>query len=180
MTEIDDEERRRLLCETYYRDVYEFMIYFTGNRNNAEDLTQEVFLRALDALRRYEERSSMKTWILTIAKYVAIDHARKKRIRSWFELDMLKGITSSLGSPEKELQVKEERQQLIAAMQKLKPKYRNVVIFRGLKEYSIKETAEILGCSEAKVRVDYHRAVKELKGYLKGYMEGAWARGLSR
>ncbi|MEJ8547431.1 RNA polymerase sigma factor [Brevibacillus borstelensis] len=174
------DQRCRLICENYYRDVYRFLVYFTGNQTCAEDLTQEVFIRAMEALKRYEERSSMKTWILGIAKHVAIDHARKQKIRSWFGLEKVQDITSRIGYPETEIQAKEEREQLREAMLKLKPKFRNVVIFRGLKELSIKETAEILGCSEAKVRVDYHRAVKELKGHLQGFREGEWERGLSR
>ena len=49
------------------------------------------------------------------------------------------------------------------AISKLKPNYRTVVILRGINEFSIKETSEILQCSESKVKVDYHRALKELK-----------------
>ena len=53
------------------------------------------------------------------------------------------------------------------AISKLKPNYRTVVILRGINEFSIKETSEILQCSEAKVKVDYHRALKELKRRIK-------------
>lgn len=49
------------------------------------------------------------------------------------------------------------------AISKLKPNFRAVVILRGINELSIKETAEILQCSESKIKVDYHRALKELK-----------------
>ncbi len=49
------------------------------------------------------------------------------------------------------------------AISKLKPNYRAVVILRGINEFSVKETSEVLQCSESKVKVDYHRALKELK-----------------
>ncbi|WP_094700115.1 RNA polymerase sigma factor [Brevibacillus laterosporus] len=176
----DIEGRSRLVYEQYYLEVYQFMIYFTGNRNNAEDLTQEVFIRVLDALPRYEERSSMKTWILSIAKHVAIDYGRKRRIRAWLGMEPIMGLPSKHGRPESELEAKEEKELMISAMLRLKPKYRSVVILRGLKEFSIKETAEILECSEAKVRVDFHPAVKQLRTYLKGYWEGGWEHELSR
>ncbi|WP_430541092.1 RNA polymerase sigma factor [Sporosarcina thermotolerans] len=57
----------------------------------------------------------------------------------------------------------ENWQDLQRALVKLKPHYRSVIILRGLNELSIKETAEALRCSEGKVRVDFHRALQELK-----------------
>ena len=63
-------------------------------------------------------------------------------------------------------------QMVHAAISKLKPKYRAVVILRGINECSIKETSEILQCSESKVKVDYHRALKDLKGKLNIGVEG--------
>ncbi|MDN9011229.1 RNA polymerase sigma factor [Brevibacillus laterosporus] len=163
-----------LIYEQYYRDVYHFMIYFTGNRSVAEDLTQEVFLRVLDSLKRYEERASMKTWILRIAKYVAIDHSRKKRIRAWFGMETINKIPSKLGQPEEEYAGKEGRRHVVEAVLRMKPKYRSVLILHGLKEYNIKETAEILCCSEGKVKVDYHRAMKEMRRFLEGDIERGW------
>ncbi|AKF92786.1 RNA polymerase sigma factor [Brevibacillus laterosporus] len=153
----------REIYRLYAKEVYQYLYYFTGNRNDAEDLTQEVFLRVIKSLSRFEQRSSMKTWILHIARYVAIDEYRKNRLQTVFGGTLLKLLPSSVGLPEKELQDKEQRTHFEQAMLSLKPKYRNVIILRGIREYSVKETADILGCSEAKVKVDFHRAMKMLR-----------------
>ncbi|WP_232696770.1 RNA polymerase sigma factor [Brevibacillus daliensis] len=151
------------IYEEYYKEVYQFLLYFTGDRNNAEDLTQEVFLRVMDALPRFEQRSSLKTYILRIAKRVVYDDYRKKKVKTIFAGKWLMFFHSEEGLPEEELQAKEDKKNVEKALQQIKPKYRTIIFLRGVKGYSIKETAEVIGCSEAKVKVDYHRAKKELR-----------------
>jgi RNA polymerase sigma-70 factor, ECF subfamily len=76
---------------------------------------------------------------------------------------LLKLLPSSEGLPEKELQDKEERSFFETALLQLKPKYRNVIVLRGIREYTVKETADILGCTEGKVKVDFYRAMKMMR-----------------
>jgi len=64
----------------YGDDIYKFLVYYTGNRD-VEDLVQDVFLKALGSVGSFEVRSQPKTWLLTIARHTAIDHARKQRLR---------------------------------------------------------------------------------------------------
>ncbi|PPA89456.1 RNA polymerase subunit sigma-70 [Brevibacillus laterosporus] len=157
----------------YYRDVYQFLLFFTGDEHSVEDLTQEVFMKVLKALPQFDERASLKTWILHIAKNVAIDQHRRKRLSVVFGNNLLKLIPAAKDrQPEEAFQAKEEKEYIESAILKLKPKYRMIVILRGVKEYSVKETAEILGCSEAKVKVDFHRAIKMLQQKLQTYMRG--------
>lgn len=76
----DIENLEECIIEIYrchYVDVYRFLICFTGNENDAEDLTQEVFIRVLKNISNYQT-GILKTWIFSIAKHVAIDHYRKK------------------------------------------------------------------------------------------------------
>lgn len=146
----------------YYLDVYRFLICFTGNQNDAEDLTQEVFIRVLNNLSNFNT-GSLKTWIFSIAKHIAIDHYRKKKFSSIFSEGFFKQIVSSEKGPNDLLVQNEMKRAVHAAISKLKPDFRTVVILRGINEFSIKETAEILHCSESKVKVDYHRALKVLK-----------------
>lgn len=147
----------------YSREVYQYLYHFNGSREEAEDMTQEVFLRVIKSLHRFEARSSMRTWILHIAKHVAIDEYRKKKLQTIFGGTLLKLLPSTEGLPEKELQAKEERTHFEKALLQLKPKFRNVIVLRGIREYTVRETADILGCTEAKVKVDYHRAMKMIK-----------------
>lgn len=147
----------------YYLDVYRFLVCFTGNQNDAEDLTQEVFIRVLKGLSNFNSNYHLKTWIFSIAKHVAIDHYRKKRFSSLFKDGFFNQLLSDEKKPDEEFEVAELKRFIHEAIANLKPKYRAVVILRGINEFSINETSEILQCSVAKVKVDYHRALKELK-----------------
>ncbi|MBO8171253.1 MAG: RNA polymerase sigma factor [Bacillaceae bacterium] len=152
------------IYQTYYKDVYNFLFHFTGDKNNAEDLTQETFLRILKSLSNYSGKSSLKTWVFSVAKHVALDHYRRKKFTSVLSgINFLKNIPSTEGIPEMKVEHGEVRHLVHQALLALKPNYRAVIILRALRELSIKETAEILGCSESKVKVDYHRALKKLQ-----------------
>ncbi|MEO4054403.1 RNA polymerase sigma factor [Solibacillus sp. CAU 1738] len=152
-----------VIYNDHYLDVYRFLVCFTGNQNDAEDLTQEVFIRVLKNLSNYNSGHKLKTWIFSIAKHVAIDHYRKKRFASVFKDGFFKQLASNDKKPNEAFEITEMKQFVHDAIAKLKPSYRSVVILRGINEFSVKETSEILQCSEAKVKVDYHRALKDLK-----------------
>ncbi|MFA9557971.1 RNA polymerase sigma factor [Evansella sp. AB-rgal1] len=151
-----------VLCEAYYRDVYQFCLYFTNNKNDAEDLTQETFVKVLNGLSHFHHRAKVKTWILSIAKNTAIDHYRRKKIIKFLPEIFINERMTESGVPDEVYRVKEEWQEVEIALISLKPLYRNVIILKGIQELSNKETAEILGCNETKVRVTFHRAIKQL------------------
>jgi RNA polymerase sigma-70 factor, ECF subfamily len=146
-----------------YLDVYKFLICFLGNQNDAEDLTQEVFIRVLKNLSSYNQQSSIKTWIFSIAKHAAIDHHRKNKFISIFKENFFKKIASETKLPNELIEEQELQKKVHDTISTLKPHYRSIVILRGINEFSVKETSEILQCSESKVKVRYHRALKELR-----------------
>ncbi|MEK4092023.1 MULTISPECIES: RNA polymerase sigma factor [unclassified Viridibacillus] len=155
----------------HYLDVYRFLICFSGNQNDAEDMTQEVFLRVLNNLPSLNRINNLKTWIFSIAKHVAIDHYRKKKFATLFTEGYFLQFKSNNTEPNELVEQSELKKSVHVAISKLKPNFRTVVILRGINELSIKETAEILQCSESKVKVDYHRALKELKNKLNTDIE---------
>ena len=152
-----------VIYNEHYLDVYRFLVCFSGNQNDAEDMTQEVFIRVLKNLPNFNSVNKLKTWIFSIAKHVAVDHYRKKKFASVFKDGFFKQLESNDNTPDEEFEITEIKQIVHGAISKLKPNYRAVVILRGINEFSIKETSEILQCTESKVKVDYHRALKELK-----------------
>lgn len=152
----------------YYLDVYKFIICYSGNQNDSEDMTQEVFIRVLKNLSKYNYSASLKTWIFSIAKHVAIDHYRKTRFTYILKEGFFKQLISNEKGPIEYAEQNEFKNYVHETISKIKPNYRMVLILRGINEFSIKETAQILNYSEAKVKVVYHRALKELEQKLNG------------
>lgn len=157
------ESRIISIYNAHYLDVYRFLVCFSGSQTDAEDMTQEVFIRVLKNLATFQSGNNLKTWIFSIAKHIAVDHYRKKRFVSVLKDGYFKQLEAKDKKPDKAFEVTEMKQIVHEAISALKPTYRAVVILRGINEFSIRETAEILQCTESKVKVDYHRALKDLK-----------------
>ncbi|QQE75748.1 sigma-70 family RNA polymerase sigma factor [Brevibacillus composti] len=174
------EQQFNQIYQAYHKDVYHFLYCFTGNRGDAEDLTQETFIRVAASLSKFEGRAHLKTWMIAIAKNLSREWARKKRLSSFFTDVILRNMPAEDGLPEPELETKESYKQILAGLQKLKPQYRTVIILRLIEEYSVKETAEILSCTEIKVKVDFHRAIKKLQNVLEPDARGEWKNVLAK
>ncbi|RHW41518.1 RNA polymerase sigma factor [Neobacillus notoginsengisoli] len=164
--------RKEIISEwfqQYSHDVYNFLIYYTGKRD-VEDLVQETFIKALKGLERFNYNSSPKTWLFTIARNLAIDDARKKKNRIWDKITRFEQQPEGVDSetPETIFEANEQAEELLAAIQKLKQNYREVVILRGIKELSVAETAAVLNWTEDMVRTNYHRALKVLRNQRGG------------
>lgn len=147
----------------YSNDIYQYLIYYLGT-SDVEDLVQEVFIRAIKNIDTFEEKSSPKTWLFSIARHVGIDEIRKKQRRKMKSYLMIKPQElSEINHPENTIHINETNKELYLAIQQLKKNYRDVIILRGIKELSVSETAEILNWSEEKVRLTFHRAIKSLQ-----------------
>ncbi|QOY37934.1 RNA polymerase sigma factor [Anaerobacillus isosaccharinicus] len=174
MTNSYDKEIIQQLYDDYLEEVYQYCLYFTNNQSEAEDLTQDTFIKVMKNLHSFQGKSSAKTWILSIARHTTIDHFRKRKVSDFLPELFSRFSATPYGIPEAQLDHLEEWEQLQWALLKLKPDFRNVVILRGLKELSIKETAEVLNWKETKVKVDYHRALKQLQNYISKNKEGGF------
>ena len=151
------------LYREFHVDIYHFSLYFSSNQQDAEDITQETFLKALRNSHMLRDRTRAKYWLLSIARHTAIDHLRKKKLKSALP-ELLEKITkNNEDSLDDHILVKEQWQEIQRALLKIKPHYRSLLILRGIQDMTIKETADILECTELKVRVDFYRAVKVLK-----------------
>ncbi|MFI8576803.1 RNA polymerase sigma factor SigX [Rossellomorea aquimaris] len=155
------------LYTDYHQDVFQFLIYMVQNKQQAEDLVQEVYIRVLKSHDRFEGKSSERTWLFSIAKNVAIDHFRKQknwknRILDKFDWSR-NDVTDDGALPEEITVAKEEVQVLYECLKSCSTDYRMVIIMRYLQELSIVETSEVLGWSESKVKTTQHRAIKWLR-----------------
>ncbi|MED3551288.1 RNA polymerase sigma factor [Cytobacillus praedii] len=158
-----DNEKRHLVMEwyeSYYDDVYRFILYMLGDKQLCEDLVHDTFVRAYTAAERFDRRSSVKTWLFSIAKHLVLDELRKRKRRKLFPFEQ--EIPSSF-NVEQLLVNKEAVLELMGHIQKLKPNYRMIIILKMVEDCSTKEIADILEWSEAKVRKTLSRALHSLR-----------------
>jgi RNA polymerase sigma-70 factor, ECF subfamily len=154
----------------YSNDLYQFLIYYLGS-SDVEDLVQEVFIRAIMNMDSFEEKSSPKTWLFSIARHIAIDEMRRKQRSKLKNMIFLRNQESQVSNtPESFLNLTETKKDLYKAIQQLKENYRDVIILRGIKDLSVEETAEILNWKEEKVRITFHRAIKALQKEKERFM----------
>lgn len=153
--------------DSYSDDLYNFLIYYTGS-SDVEDLLQETFIKAIRGYNSFKGQAKPKTWLYQIARRVAIDRARKQKRVKWREqLPIDEDQISITQTPEEIYQLEETKLEIYKAMSKLKYNYRDLLLLRCMKEFSVQETADVLEWNSNKVRVTYHRAMKALKKELR-------------
>ncbi|KIL48966.1 RNA polymerase sigma factor SigX [Jeotgalibacillus alimentarius] len=157
---------KRLYSE-YQQDVFQFLIYMVKNRDTAEDLLQEVYIKVMNSYHRFEGKSSEKTWLFSIAKNVTIDYFRKqqtirKRVMDHFDWGE-REISSNGPLPEEITEQNEEVQKLYSCLDLCTTDQKLVIVTRYIQDLSIAEAAKVLGWSEGKVKTTQHRAIKKLK-----------------
>lgn len=157
----------RDLYTKYHQDLYQFLFYMVRNKEEAEDLVQEVYIRVMGAYRKFEGKSSEKTWLFSIAKNVAIDHFRKhknwkQRLYEKFDWDQQQ-VRDSAPLPEEITIQNEDVKLLYECLDMCKENHRIVLIMRFINSLSIAETAEALSWTESKVKTTQHRALKSLR-----------------
>ncbi|MGD6774927.1 MULTISPECIES: RNA polymerase sigma factor SigX [Bacillaceae] len=163
------------LYEKYHQDVYQFLYYMVNNKEQAEDLVQEVYIKVLRSYDRFEGKSSEKTWLFSIAKHVAIDSFRKQKgwknkLLETFDWNKQQ-VKDHAPLPEEIAVQNEQVQQMYRCLDKCKVDHRLVLILRYIQALSIQETAQILGWTESKVKTTQHRALKVLKAYMEELQE---------
>ncbi|MCZ0754542.1 RNA polymerase sigma factor SigX [Anoxybacillus sp. J5B_2022] len=167
------------LYEKYHQDLFQFLFYMVRNREQAEDLVQEVYMKVLRSYDRFEGRSSEKTWLLSIAKHVAIDFFRKQRSWRYKIMKTFDWTVQPLHDPSplpEEIAVQNEEIQLMyRCLGGCTIDQRLVVVLRFIQGLSVAETAEALGWTESKVKTTQHRALKRLRQQMEEEAaKGGW------
>lgn len=160
-----DSEAFGVLYEQYVEMIFRYIYSHLDNRQDAEDLTEEIFLRAWRALPKYDERGlPFSAFLFRIARNSLIDYYRQKKVVQ--SIDDVE-IHSTQSGPEETVNQNIENQKLREVITQLREDYRNVVIFRFLSGFSPEETAQIMQRSVGAVRVLQHRALAALKDLLE-------------
>ncbi len=153
------------LYEEYLAAIYRFVYSKVGNREEAEDLTSQVFIKAVRNLDQARAAESIQSWLFRVARTTVADHWRHfYRLRMNSLDDLLEGGWE--GPAEESGKAKSERPEMRVRclLQKLPERYRQVLTYRFLLNYSIRETATKMQLSEANVKVLQFRALKKAAG----------------
>jgi RNA polymerase sigma-70 factor, ECF subfamily len=170
------------LLRAHTRKLYNLCYRFSGQSSDAEDLTQEVFIKVFQMLRTYDEtQGAFQTWLNRVARNHLVDHyrrTRKDRLTSSLEDEAgpLAERPGAGASPVEQVESHERKELLQAALERLSPDMREAVILRDLQDFDYQEIAQILGVPEGTVKSRINRGRLELARVLKR-MEGMRGQG---
>lgn len=170
-----DEKAFEEIVRKYQRQVASILYLTLGSRKDVEDLTQDVFIRVYNSLRRVNVESTLFSWIYRVAVNIGIDEVRKRKIRRVVSLDFLMEPGSSDFQPEDPAKASdgvlatEKQESVLAALRRLSPSHRVAIVLREYEDLSYREIAETLGISEQAVKSRIFRAREELQKLLKDY-----------
>ncbi len=169
-----DEKSLEVLIKRYLRPIYSFVYHFIGGSQDAEDITQEVFVRVWKNLKKFNGQKKFKSWVFEIAKNSSIDFIRKKKTIPFSRFEngenyniIAEKIASPLMSAGELLDNKNLGSELIAVIKELSPKYRAVFSYRYNNGLTFREIAESLGESINTVKSRYRRALAALRKTIK-------------
>ena len=158
-----------LLYDYYQPMIYRFVVLKVSRREEAEDITHQVFLNAWQNVRRYEHRGHpFSSWLYRIARNQIIDHYRAQKEEVSLEKLALEDIAVLPQVSAADPSAKLETERVLRAVRKLKAEYQDVIILRFIEDLSIKETASALKKTEGAVKLMQHRAMQELKKMMEG------------
>lgn len=152
-----------LLYDRHVAAIYRYVYYRVRDDAEAEDLTSDVFMRALKAMPRYEPRQAFLAWLYRIARNAVIDHARRGNRRVSFEDALKHPDADRVVEPETEVLAHSDNIALRTALGKLTPLQQEVVVLRYLEGFSTQEVARIVGKREGTVRGIQFRAIGALR-----------------
>ena len=159
------------IVRMHWRKVFNLAYKFVGRHDEAEDLTQDIFLKIFKALHTFDRRANFQTWLISISRNLCIDHyrsVRKERETMAREVDSadLMPVSRERG-PHAELEQLDLRQMIRQALAELPPALKEAVVLRDLQEFSYQEIADKLGLPEGTVKSRINRGRLELARQLR-------------
>lgn len=155
------------LLNTYWNNVYLFQLKRTNDEYTAEEVTIKTFSKAFEKIETYNPNFDFKTWLIAISKNTHIDQLRKQKnnLKAATEAEesvMKNTILDEAPTPEDYLIIKQNLEELLFHLKKMKPVYRNIIQLRFFQEKSYKEIAEELNEPINNIKVKLLRAKKLL------------------
>jgi RNA polymerase sigma-70 factor (ECF subfamily) len=158
----------------YNRSIYGYLLRLTENEAEAEDLTQETFIRVDRGLQGFRGDSSVKTWLYRIASNVFLDHTRRastKQDRVTAAFDETVGVDGDWADEETpkpdQLAAQSEMSACVQEyVEALPDNYKTVLVMHDEEGLTAREIADVMGCSEANAKIRLHRAREKLRASL--------------
>jgi RNA polymerase sigma-70 factor (ECF subfamily) len=165
---LDDSQMEQLIG-AHWNDIWIFTYMMTRRRDVADDLTQETFIRAFRALSSFQGKASFRTWLLKIARNLAINYARSAFIRKVTLVSWAGSFSPGVApSAESEFMVRESVTEIWGYVLRLPAKLRETLLLEARYGFTLKEIADILEIPEGTVKSRLNRARKRMIKWLKG------------
>jgi RNA polymerase sigma-70 factor (ECF subfamily) len=164
------------LIQKYQHRLLRYLVYLTGQRELAEDIFQETWIRVLERGRQYDGRHEFSTWLFTIARNLVIDHLRRKRPASLDSMadskdnDSIPFDVPAAGQPsafDATVQ-REQNEQISAGMQHIAVEYRESLVLRFQEGMSLQEISNVTGTPLGTVKSRIYRGLSALEPWVKG------------
>jgi len=157
-----DEEAFTQLYEEHFDKIYRYVALKIGDQMEAEDLTQQVFIKALQSISSFKWKGiPFSAWLFRIARNQVVDYVRKKKRQATVPLD--ESLAGSEIDPQLAAERKLEIEQLLLATKKLTEAQHEVLSLRFTSELSVGEVAKIMGKSQGAVKALQHSAIVALR-----------------
>ncbi len=168
-----DKQALEILIQKNIKSVYSFIYHYLNGATEAEDITQEVFIKAWCNIKKFKKDKNFKIWLFSIAKNTCLDFFRKKKTAPFSDFDTEDGgniLTDTLADPSPLPQYFLERadisQALQTALNQLAPKHRSIMIFHYNDHLTFAEIAKSLNESLNTIKSRHLRAVIKLQKLL--------------
>lgn len=160
------------LMNRYSKSIYYMALRMTNSHEDAEDISQEVFVKVFKALPAWKPKASFYTWLRTVTLNLCIDHHRTRVRRQTQSLDSRENLAMSItadpsSDPLKDTEVGELRRRILLATEKLSPQQRKAFMLCHYGGLSLKEAAEIMGCAVGTIKAHLSRATAKMRELLK-------------
>jgi len=151
------------LYTLYFPRVYRYILARTGSTYDAEDLTEEVFMRVLEAIERFQWRDvPFSAWLFRIAHNAVISQRRKDSARGR-PAPLLDGLAIDTAGPDELVETRLALNEIMRAAEQLPDAQRQVIALRFAAALSVAETAEAMGKGQGNVKVIQHKAIAKLR-----------------
>ena len=161
-----DQDAWAQIVRQHWRKVFNIAYKFTGKHDEAEDLTQDVFLKIFKSLNTFDRRANFQTWLVSVSRNLCIDHYRSvRKERETIDRDVDAGEltpASTTKSPFAALEQRDRVELLKKALGQLPPTLRSAVLLRDIQELSYQEIADRLQLPEGTVKSRINRGRTEL------------------